>query len=138
MKKCMLISLFLAAPAWAQNTQPPVASVPQWQGSTAAQYVCGGIADEGMAAIKSLRGDAGSELLFTSGSEGAYIADVAVTVKGSNLKEALSFNADGPVCLLKLPKGNYTVEAEYMGQARKQSIKIGGGVKQTKFNWPAS
>lgn len=137
MKKCMLISLFLAAPVWAQSEQPPGAATPQWQGSTAAQYVCGGIADEGMAAIKSLRSSAGSELLFTSGTEGAYIADVAVTVKGSNLKEPLSFNADGPVCLLKLPKGNYTVEAQYMGQARKQSIKIGGPVKQAKFNWPA-
>lgn len=136
MKKSLFISLLFAAPVWAQTGQPPVATPPQWQTSGAGQYVCGGVSDEGMNAIKSQRGNAGSELLFTSGPTGVYVADVAVTVYGGNLKEAVSFNASGPLCLLKLPKGNYTVDAQYKGQTVKQSIKVDGALKQTKFNWP--
>lgn len=137
MKPYLLIPLLMASHAWAQNGTPPDASAAQWKNQGAAQYLCGGVSDEGMSAIKSLRSEAGSELLFTSGPEGAYVADVAVTVQGGKLKEMLSFTASGPVCLLKLPKGNYIVDASYRGKTVRQSIKVDGPVQQTRFNWPA-
>lgn len=137
MKPYLLIPLLLTAPAWAQNGAPAAAPTSPWQNQGAAQYVCGGVSDEGMHAIKSLRSEAGSELLFTSGPEGAYIADVAVTVQGGKLKEMLSFTANGPVCLLKLPKGNYIVDASYRGKTVRQSIKVDGPAQQTRFSWPA-
>ena len=136
MKPYLLIPLCLALPAWAQAGAPGTAS-PQWQSQGATQYLCGGVSDEGMHAIKSLRSEAGSELLFTSGPEGAYVADVAVTVQGGKLKEMLSFTANGPVYLLKLPQGNYIVDASYRGKTVRQSIKVDGPVQQTRFNWPA-
>ena len=123
--------LFATATAWAQI------SPPQWQSSGSANYVCGGVSDEGMNAITSLRSAANSELLFTAGPEGVYLAQVAVTIHGAGLKQPLSFTSNGPLCLLKLPAGSYTVEAEYKGQSLKQSIKTDGMLKQTKFNWPA-
>lgn len=123
--------LFATATAWAQTPAP------QWQAMGAASYVCGGVSDEGMAAITAHRGSANSELLFTSGPEGAYVAQVAVTVHGGGLKQPLSFTSNGPLCLLKLPAGSYTVEAEYKGRTLKQAIKTDGMLKQTKLNWPA-
>jgi hypothetical protein len=124
--------LLLAAGAAAAQTQAP-----QWQTVGAAQYVCGGVSSEGMEAIKALRSGASGELLFTNGPEGGYLADVAVTVHGGSLKEAMSFTADGPVCLLKLPPGSYTVDAVSRGKPLKQALKIGGALQQLKFNWPA-
>jgi len=126
--------LLAAASASAQETAAP----PQWQVSDAAQYVCGGVSDEGMAAITAQRSAANGELLFTGGPEGAYLANVAVRVQGTSLKQALSFTANGPLCLLKLPNGSYTVDAEYKGRTITHRINIGNSLQQSKFNWPTS
>lgn len=132
-KKFTLMAILLASTAaWAQTPAP------QWQAVGPASYVCGGVSDEGMAAIASHRGSANGELLFTSGAEGAYLAQVTVTVNGSGLKQPMAFTSDGPLCLLNLPAGSYTVEAEYKGRTVKQHIKTDGMLKQTKFNWPAA
>lgn len=110
----------------------------QWQGSGAVQYVCGGVSDEGMHAITAQRSAANGELLFTGGPEGAYLANVSVSVQGTGLKQALNFTATGPLCLLRLPNGSYTVDAEYKGRTITQRITIDNSLHQTKFNWPAS
>jgi hypothetical protein len=133
-KQYALAGLMLTASvAWSQTPIAP----PQWQSVGALQYVCGGVSDEAMNAIKTHRGDASSELLFTSGPEGAYLAEVAVTIQGGSLKEPVAFNSSGPLCLLKLPQGSYTVQANYKGVPLKQTIKVDGGLKQNKFNWTA-
>lgn len=136
-KFTLALLLFAATTAWAQTAGP------QWQSSGPARYVCGGVSDEGMDALAAHRSTANSELLFTSGPEGAYLAQVAVTISGAGLKQALSFTSSGPLCLLNLPAGSYTVEAEYKGRSLKQNIKTPGTdskgtPKQIKFNWPAA
>lgn len=136
-KFTLALLLSVTTAAWAQTPGP------QWQSSGPARYVCGGVSDEGMSALTAHRSTANSELLFTSGPEGAYLAQVAVTISGAGLKQALSFTSNGPLCLLDLPAGSYTVEAEYKGRSLKQNIKTGnaetrGAPKQVKFNWPAA
>lgn len=133
--KIVLTGLLLAAASVsALETSAPT----QWQGSGTVQYVCGGVSDEGMHAITAQRSAANGELLFTGGPEGAYLANVSVSVQGTGLKQALSFTSNGPLCLLKLPNGSYTVDAEYKGRTITQRITIGNSLHQTKFNWPAS
>jgi hypothetical protein len=136
-KFTLALLFFAATAAWAQT------SGPQWQSSGSARYVCGGVSDEGMDAINAHRGKANGELLFTSGPEGAYLAQVAVTISGAGLKQALSFTSNGPLCLLDLPAGSYTVEAQYKGRSLQQNIKtqdieIKGAPRKIKFNWPAA
>lgn len=131
-KLSLAVMLLATTAAWAQ------APAPQWQALGPASYVCGGVSDEGMAALTTQRGEANSELLFTTGAEGAYVAQVAVSVRGKGLKQPLTFTSSGPLCLLKLPAGSYSVEAEYKGRTLKQHIKTDGMLKQTKFNWPAA
>lgn len=127
-------ALLLAATA--ATAQVPV---PKWQTMGTAQYVCGGVSAEGMDEIKALRNEAAAELLFTSGPEGAFLADVAITVTGGGLKEPLLFISDGPLCLLKLAKGSYTVDANYRAQSLKRPLKVDGGARQQlKFSWPSN
>ncbi|MDE2598754.1 MAG: hypothetical protein KGL40_03920 [Rhodocyclaceae bacterium] len=129
-------TLLLAATTAGAQIPPP-----KWQAITVtqAQYVCGGVSAEGMDEIKALRNDAVAELLFTSGPDGAFLADVAITINGGDLKDPLLFITDGPICLLKLAKGSYTVDANYRGKSLKQQLKIDGGARQQlKFNWPSS
>lgn len=129
------VACALLLAAGAAGAQTPA---PQWQTAGVAQYVCGGVSGEGMEAIKSLRSGASGELLFTSGPEGAYLADVAVTIRGGGLKEPLGFISVGPLCLLKLPPGSYTVDAVFSGKPLQQTLKVDGTLKPIKFNWPAS
>ncbi|HEX5127555.1 MAG TPA: hypothetical protein VFW00_12495 [Rhodocyclaceae bacterium] len=124
---CIVLSLASLA-AQAQSLQ--------WQSAGDAQYVCGGVSEEGRAELNSQRAAANSELLFTEGPEGGYLADVSVTVRGAGLSQPLVFNANGPSCLLKLPNGNYVVEAEYKGEKRTQNLKAGNALNETKINWP--
>jgi hypothetical protein len=131
----LLLLATLAAPA--AQAQSPAAAV-QWRSMGPAQYVCGGVSDEGLRALHEQRDAADSELLFTSGSEGAYLAEVAVSIQGKPLMEALAFNASGPLCLLKLPRGSYKIVADYKGVVIRQDLKIDGVRKQTRFNWPAA
>lgn len=129
-------ALLLAATA--AGAQVPL---PKWQtiGTAQYQYVCGGVSAEGMDEMQALRGGAAAELLFTRGPDGAFLADVAITITGGGLKNPLLFISDGPLCLLNLAKGSYTVDANYAGKSLKQPLKIDGGARQQlKFNWPSS
>jgi hypothetical protein len=130
--KLALTAVVLAAStAWSQTPLP----APQWQSAGPLQYVCGGVSDEDMSALKALRSEANGELLFTGGPEGAYLADIAVTIQGGNPKQDASFSSKGPLCLLKLPPGSYTVQAVYKMAPLKQTIKVDGTLHQIKFNW---
>jgi hypothetical protein len=122
-------ALVAASSAWA--TDP----APAWQKSGSGQYVCGGISDEGMEALHRQKSESNTELLFTEGTERAWVTDVAVTIKGDGLKEPMQFQANGPTCFLKLPAGTYTVNASYGGKPRTQTVKVGGASQRTVFNW---
>lgn len=138
-KSYLLLPAFLlsTAAAMAQTSTeiPSQTSGLQWQSDGAAQYVCGGVSDEDMSALKTYRSAANGELLFTGGSEGAYLANVDVTIRGKRLSSPLTFMADGPVCLLKLPKGSYVVDAVYQGVEIKKNIQIGGTRQKTQLRW---
>ncbi|MFT4173499.1 MAG: hypothetical protein QM639_13120 [Rhodocyclaceae bacterium] len=122
-------TLVAASSAWAADPSPA------WQKSGSGEYVCGGISDEGMDALHKQKGQANTELLFTEGAERAWVTDVAVSIKGGGLKEPMQFRANGPSCFLKLPPGTYTVDANYGGKPRTQTVKVGGASQRTVFNW---
>lgn len=107
-----------------------------WRQLGTAHYVCGGVSEENMARVKSMSDQADVELLFTTGPKGAYLADVTVTIRSDALGSVM-FVADGPLCLLQLPKGPHTVSAEYRGHKLKQTVDVGEGLAHAKFNWPA-
>ncbi|HEY9103027.1 hypothetical protein [Chitinimonas sp.] len=105
----------------------------EWQTLGDAQYLCGGVGEESMATLQSQRGNATHSLLFVAGARGAYVADVDVSISGKALAQPLQFKADGPICLLKLPKGSYTLEASHGGLQKTQKL---GNSKQTVLKWP--
>ncbi|HTH95643.1 MAG TPA: hypothetical protein VL550_10450 [Rhodocyclaceae bacterium] len=136
----LLSALLVSATAVMAQTStdiPSQTSGLQWQTDGAAQHVCGGVSDEDMSAIKTYRSSANGELLFTGGTQGAYLANVDITIHGKHLSSPLSFMADGPVCLLRLPKGNYVVDAVYQGVEIKKNIQINGTRQKTQFRWSA-
>jgi hypothetical protein len=99
-----------------------------------AQYVCGGVGSDESVAMRAAMKDHPLSLLFARAS-GAYLADVAVTVKDTGGVTALAMRASGPVCLVDLPAGRYTVEAESEGVLKTQVVTLGGGSKTADFRF---
>ena len=122
-----LVALGLAASGTAQ-AQP----MPQMQSAGAVQYRCGGIGVDESNAMRAAMKDYPLALLFAA-SGGDYLADIQVQISGAN---DASFTAGGPVCLLKLPEGRYTVKATTKdGRDKSQSVEVGKASKSLDFRF---
>ena len=98
------------------------------------QFVCGGVGSDESVAMRAAMKDHPLSLLFAR-SSGAYLADVAVTVKNANGDTALSLVSNGPICLVDLPPGRYTVEAASDGITKSQVVTLGSGSKTADFRF---
>jgi hypothetical protein len=73
-------------------------------------YISGGVAVSGMRAIDAEEKLYNLKMLFAAGD--AYLANVGVHMKDSKGTEVLDTTTRGPVLLVKMPPGSYTVEAK--------------------------
>jgi hypothetical protein len=119
----------MAAP-WMTQAQ----GMPAMKSQGAGQYVCGGIGSDESVAMRAAMKAHPLSLLFAR-ADGAYLADVAVTVKDAGGAAVLTLRANGPVCLIDLPAGRYTVEAVAKGVTKTQGVTLGGGPKSADFRF---
>jgi hypothetical protein len=132
-----LLAGFCAAGAVGAVTAQAQGAMPPWQGAGAARYVCGGIGSDESTAMRSAMKEHPLALLFAR-SDGAYLANVDVTIKGgdANNAAALAFRASGPVCLVDLPAGKYVIDAAMPGGTPKsQTVTVGSGSKTADFRF---
>ncbi len=109
-----------------------MAQTPELQTAGSVQYRCGGIGVDESQAMRSAMKDYPLALLFAAAG-GDYQADISVQLTGAS--EA-SFTAGGPVCLLKLPEGRYTVKATTKdGREKSQSVEVGKSSKSLDFRF---
>lgn len=117
----------MAASAFAQQS----AGVPPLKTEGAARYACGGIGVDESTAFRAAAGQHALSLLFAAPG-GDYQADVSVRISDAQGTQVLQLRADGPVCLIDLPGGSYTVEATpERGAAHRRSVTVEGGKPQT-------
>ncbi|MEX8193795.1 hypothetical protein [Comamonas guangdongensis] len=121
----------LAAALWAMlaslaQAQPmEAAKIPPMREQGALQYSCGGIGLDESTAMRAAISDYPLSLLFTD-KDGEYQADIAVEIKGA--KDSYRFQAGGPVCLLRLPEGAYTLQATTLdGQTQSLQMHVDKG-----------
>lgn len=112
------------------------AAGPAWQSNAGVPQVCGGVSLEEFAELHAQRSAGNTELLFTAGPYGEYLADVNVSISGKNLASPLQWTSQGPLCLLKLPPGNYQVNVSYEGMQQSHALKVGRGVTVIQFHYP--
>lgn len=108
--------------------------VPAMRGEGAARYVCGGIGSDESTAMRAAMKDHPLSLLFAR-ADGAYLSDIAVSIKEPRGATVLSMSASGPVCLVDLPAGRYTVEATAEGTSKRQDVTLGTGAKTADFRF---
>lgn len=135
-RPALVIAVYLASSGAATiaAAQSAVPAMPAMRGEGAARYVCGGIGSDESTAFRASMKDHPLALLFAR-ADGAYEADVAVSIQDDKNTTALAFRASGPVCLIDLPAGKYVVNADAGRASKKQSVTVGGGSKSVDFRF---
>ncbi|MES2186191.1 MAG: carboxypeptidase regulatory-like domain-containing protein [Pseudomonadota bacterium] len=114
----------VAAHAQDKRVLPPL----HMQGS--AGYVCGGIGVDESTLFRSAMKSHPLSLLFARPG-GDYLADVQVDIKAHSGDSVLSMTAGGPVCLIDLPAGRYTIAATSGGTTKNETVTVGSGGSKT-------
>ena len=93
------------------------------------QWACGGVGVEERRAISALAAQASLFLLLVTEKRGGYLADVEVRLFDRNASTPrLTINAEGPMCLFRVPAGHYRIEGTYRGAARRTEADVPAGV----------
>ncbi len=121
-------ALLSAGLAFADPGAPPA---PQLRSANGVDYVNGGAGEEARAAIAQMQPGFGLKLVFSNGS-GEYLVADHVAVKGK-AGEVFDVDRAGPLLLVRLPPGDYTVAATYEGKTEIRPVKV-GTASQT-LNW---
>ena len=115
------------APSFAAPAQGTADAVPS---------ISGGIGQDEARAIRQVADDYSLGLNFASRS-GQLLADVDVEVKDASGKVFYSGTAKGPIVLVDLPEGRYTVEATFRGSTLRQSVTLDDKRSRSiTLNWP--
>ena len=141
MKTLIALTLALVAATTAGAAEPDLSKttldataasvLPKLQNANGIDYMNGGSGTEGVDYMKA-RGKEFSLQITFSGRGGEYgVAEKLVVASAG--RELISVADAGPLMMLKLPPGNYTVEATFKGVIEKRSVAVGNGV--TKVSW---
>ena len=117
----VVATVLAAVPALSQAQQ----GMPDMQTQGETRFVCGGIGSDESTAMRGAMKSHPLSLLFAR-ADGAYVADVDVTIRDAKGDTALALRAGGPICLVDLPAGRYGVEARADGRTLTHEVTLGG------------
>ena len=120
-----------SAPAGADPGTPPA---PRVRSANGVEYLSGGAGEESRAAIDAQRSAFPLRLVF-SVAGGAYAVADHVDVSGASGK-VLGVDNAGPLLLVKVPPGDYTVAASYGGKTEQRKVKVGRDGATVHWRWP--
>jgi hypothetical protein len=87
--------------------------------------------------LEQAAADHNLRLLLTD-TRGQYLAGVDVALRNAKGEEVLRLTSEGPMVLAALPPGRYTVEADFEGERRRQSVSVPArGHRELVLRWSA-
>lgn len=133
----LLVMATLSAPVASAAEQPRV------QSNGAVDYLSGGVGKEEADALKQQSADYALTLEFASArsaegdaSPGAYLADVKVDIRDAQGRQMLDTTTQGPLLLVRLPPGDYTVVADWHGVRKEHNVDLPEGARRhVVFMW---
>jgi hypothetical protein len=139
----IVLTLLLLAMAMLSSPVASAADAPQVQSNGAVDYLSGGIGKDEADALKQQSADYALTLEFASArsaegdtSPGAYLADVKVDIRDAQGREMLNTISQGPLLLVRLPPGDYTVVAESNGVRKERNVDLPDGARRhVVFMW---
>ncbi len=134
MKILLVLALGVAVAAPGPVMAQVETSMVQEETQGGIRFLSGGIGLEERAAIDAKAKDFNLKLVFAMTSR-EYLSDIQVHIQEPSGKVLLSAQSKGPWFLVKLPEGQYTVQAS-MGQQRKVvKANIGKGLQTLHIQW---
>ena len=115
----VLTGLLLALPAvdvWALS---------EGRGSGGEQYATGGVSVDEREGLLKRRQEFNVWITTAAKQSGAYLADVRISVVDAANRQVLSTILDGPLILIRLVPGHYTIEAMIDRQRQQRSVAVG-------------
>ena len=115
----MLVNFLWAVPAadsW---------SAVEGRGAGGEPYATGGVGDEERASLTRRRQEFNVWITTAARQSGAYLADVRVKITDAANRQVLETALDGPLILIRLAPGQYTIEASLEQQKQQRAVTIG-------------
>jgi len=111
-----IFSLLSSAPLYATEIQAE---------HTPVQMISGGIGDAEMKNITAVQKQYSLKLIFTE-ADGEYLADIGVLIRDTKGNTVVDTTSGGPILLMKLTPGSYTLSSSVTGETKTQHIKVHG------------
>lgn len=95
-------------------------------------YLSGGVGIDESRAIHEAASDWPLKITMAEMSNGraVWISDAEVRIRDARSRPVLEFRSDGPLALVRLIPGRYTVEARFNGISQKRDVIIVSGAPQ--------
>lgn len=106
-----------------------LAAGPEEQTYGSTRYLTGGVGQDEQQSMREAAPRYPLAMTFTA-STGQYLSDVKVTIKDRKGETVLSAVSTGPMMLVNLAPGQYTVEAAFEGKAQTRKVAIAKGQHQ--------
>lgn len=123
-----------SASAFAQNAAQNDAL--QGQAGQSVPYISGGVGSEGLEEITAHEKEYNLKVIF-AGKGGAFLSDIDLKIMDSKKKTVTSLVTEGPVLLVKLAAGHYTLQATLDGKTVAQKVSVTAkGLKTLYVRFP--
>lgn len=128
---------FVSCAAFAQPAPPDTGAPVQRQTQNGVNYMCGGVGLDESTYMKQVSRDFALSLTFAA-QNGAYLADVAVSIADGRGNTVFQTTCKAPMLLVDLPRaGTYRVHAETGGYAMDRTVRVGRtGIARAVMVWP--
>lgn len=88
-------------------------------------YTTGGIGSAEVKAMEAVKGEYNTHLTFST-AHGAYVTGATLSVTDANGNDVILLESDaGPLFYAQLPEGTYTITANYGGEVKTRTLKVG-------------
>lgn len=119
-------ALLLGVAASATVLAQPTAGTSRYAGI---DYLNGGIGSEEADRMREMSAGYPVQMTFAQRNQGMdeFVADVNLRITDSRGRTVVDLLAQGPIFLLQVPPGSYTVEAEYQGEVKTRRLDVAPG-----------
>jgi hypothetical protein len=129
MNRCIQIVATAAGLLLTFNMEARAADVP---------YISGGVGEDARQELLAKERDYNLKIIVADKS-GAYLADVQVVIESARKERVLDTTMDGPILLVKLAPGTYTIRATSDAKTLTRTVTIAAqGLRQVDFRWDVS
>jgi hypothetical protein len=113
--------------------------LPKVQNANGIDYMNGGAGEEARAVMDAKGAQFSLHNVF-SGKGGEYVVarKVTITPVGGKAVEPITIDNAGPILMVSLPPGSYTIEADVDGKTQRKTVKLAGQPVKLNWNWPGA